>query len=370
MSCFGLRAERDSFGDLQFRHTPSPRSPPRRPFGRTRTYSSRPSSKSSVDSAPLPSSAPALPVEDLSATKRRLVVIRRQPDAAALNLQVGFKSRTGWQPLSISRENQDALALVLPLAEPLQDYSLFAVFDGHGRGGHRVSAYVAESLAAAFAAALAADKTTPTELALRRACVRTSRALANNKGLDVAMTGTTAAVAVVHGRRLVCANVGDSRIIVATVRDGLLKPLVLTTDHVPSHPKEQARIEAAGGRVESWTPAGCDTGPPRVWLKERRIPGLSMSRVLGDSILDGIVTAEPELTAHVLAEEDRFIVVATDGIWGQMSNEDVVDFIAQHNSEPCQRIAEALVRHAASLWFDAGGESIDDISLILVRLNW
>lgn len=272
--------------------------------------------------------------------------------------------------MTTTRDNQDSLAVLLPLADPLAQYSLFAVFDGHGRAGHKVSSYAAEQVPLHFRHILTADKTLPVETALHRACLRTNKALVTHTALDVTMTGTTASLAVIHGRRLICANVGDSRAIIGTIHDGVVKPLVLTTDHVPWHPRERQRIESAGGRVERWAPSGLDTGPPRIWLKDRRLPGLSISRVFGDAIVKHCVSAEPEMTSHTLVEEDRFLVIATDGIWGQMSNQQVVDFIAAHGNDPCQKIAEALVKHAATIWFESGGESIDDISVILVRLNW
>lgn len=184
------------------------------------------------------------------------------------------------------------------------------------------------------------------------------------------MTGTTAAVALVHGRTLTCANIGDSRIIVACQHDHKLVAVPLTRDHVPDCPIERTRIEQAGGRVESWSPDGIDTGPPRVWLKEKRLPGLSMSRAIGDDILRGILSSDAEVSRHELEEDDRFIVIATDGIWGVMSNEEVVSYVAGRGQEPCQSIAESLVRYAASLWYKDSSESIDDISVIVVRLNW
>lgn len=233
-----------------------------------------------------------------------------------------------------------------------------------------MSAFVAENVAKHFRTILGADKTTPVDVALRKAYMRTTKALLNHQTLDILITGTTAVVAIVHGRQLTCANVGDSRIVLGTVRKGIVAPLALTTDHLPEDPLEKERIEKAGGRVESWAPAGLDTGPPRVWLKEKRIPGLSISRVIGDEILSGIVSSEPDVSTHQLAEEDRFLIVATDGIWGVMSNEEVINFVAARDGESCQRVAEGLVRHAAVLWFDDGGESIDDISAIVVRFNW
>lgn len=245
---------------------------------------------------------------------------------------------------------------------------MFAVYDGHGRGGHKVSSFVAEQMVLHFKKTLT-DKTVSVASALQRACARANRALFDQRSMDITMSGTTAAVAVVHGRHLTTANIGDSRVVVGTYRDGCMIPLVLTDDHLPELALERKRIEEAGGRVECWSPCGIDTGPPRVWLKERRIPGLSMSRVIGDSVLRGIVSSQPDLCMHRLVEEDRFIVVATDGVWSVMTNEEVVQFVEGRGGS-CQIIAEDLVRLAARRWFEGGGESVDDISVIIIRLDW
>lgn len=312
------------------------------------------------------------PLEDLGTTKRRLVCIRRQRDAAPVALDAGFKSRTGWQPLGACRENQDSLAVVLPFAEPVADCSLFAVFDGHGRNGHRVSAFVAERIAAEMQLTLHAEgRDVPA--ALNTACARTNRALRARPKLDLQMTGTTAAIALVKGRQLFCANVGDSRIVIGRVADALDARAVsvqCTEDQVPQRVDECARIERAGGRVERWAPAGLDTGPARVWLKERRLPGLSMSRAFGDTILDGIVTPVPEISRFALDVCDSFIVVATDGIWAHMSSADVVEYVSARRHEPSQRVVESLVKHAARLWYEDAGETIDDISAIVIFMHW
>jgi hypothetical protein len=65
-------------------------------------------------------------------------------------------------------------------------------------------------------------------------------------------------------------------------------------------------------------------GPPRVWLAHMDIPGLAMSRSLGDTVAHSVgVVSAPELTTVQLGPEHRMLVVASDGLWEFMSNEEV-----------------------------------------------
>jgi protein phosphatase 1G len=42
-----------------------------------------------------------------------------------------------------------------------------------------------------------------------------------------------------------------------------------------------------------------------------------------------IITAEPDVEHVVLSAEDRFMVLACDGIWDVMSNQEVVTFVRE-----------------------------------------
>ena len=65
-------------------------------------------------------------------------------------------------------------------------------------------------------------------------------------------------------------------------------------------------------------------GPPRVWLGHMDIPGLAMSRSLGDTVAHSAgVSSEPELSVIQLEPEDRVVVIASDGLWEFMSNQEV-----------------------------------------------
>eukprot|EP01043_Picozoa_sp_COSAG02_P073873 COSAG02_NODE_14547_length_1260_cov_3.442237_2_plen_155_part_01 len=107
--------------------------------------------------------------------------------------------------------------------------------------------------------------------------------------LDVKMSGTTAVVAFVRGDQLYTANVGDSRAVLATQTAKGLRPVELTFDQKPEIAAERKRIEAAGGIVEPiLDPYNGPVGPCRVWIRRQAIPGLAMSRSIGDSLAGSV----------------------------------------------------------------------------------
>ena len=118
--------------------------------------------------------------------------------------------------------------------------------------------------------------------------------------------------------KLVCGNAGDSRCVLS--RGG--KAVPLSFDHKPTNEEETRRIMAAGGTVSGGRVQG----------------NLALSRAIGDfEFKQGthltpeqqMVTADPEVTITQLVPEDEFIVLACDGIWDVMTNEEVVDFVSQ-----------------------------------------
>lgn len=65
-------------------------------------------------------------------------------------------------------------------------------------------------------------------------------------------------------------------------------------------------------------------GPLRVWLKYDDIPGLAMTRSLGDGLAQKVgVTPEPEVMEFRLSKDYKFLVIASDGVWEFLSNMEV-----------------------------------------------
>jgi hypothetical protein len=80
---------------------------------------------------------------------------------------------------------------------------------------------------------------------------------------------------------------------------------------------ERKRIERHGGIVEAFKDEdGSDFGPKRVWNGEMTAPGLAMSRSIGDGYAHQFgVSSVPDVWNIRVCPEDRFIVIASDGVF-------------------------------------------------------
>ena len=67
-------------------------------------------------------------------------------------------------------------------------------------------------------------------------------------------------------------------------------------------------------------------GPKRVWLKNKQVPGLAMTRSIGDMAATSVgVTARPEIMSVTkLSQNDKILVIASDGIWDRLTNQEVM----------------------------------------------
>ena len=66
-------------------------------------------------------------------------------------------------------------------------------------------------------------------------------------------------------------------------------------------------------------------GPKRVWLKNKQVPGLAMTRSIGDLVAASVgVTSEPEIHVYSnLKSTDKALVIASDGLWDRFSNKEI-----------------------------------------------
>ncbi|KAJ1379441.1 hypothetical protein SESBI_46873 [Sesbania bispinosa] len=156
--------------------------------------------------------------------------------------------------------------------------------------------------------------------------------------------GSTASTAVLVDKHLYVANVGDSRTVISKAG----KAIALSEDHKPNRSDERKRIENAGGVV--------------MWAGTWRVGGvLAMSRAFGNRMLKPFVVAEPEIQDQEINEETDLLVLASDGLWDVVPNEDAVS-LARAEEE-----AEAAARKLTEAAFARG--SADNITCIVVRFN-
>ncbi|EMS55824.1 putative protein phosphatase 2C 50 [Triticum urartu] len=117
--------------------------------------------------------------------------------------------------------------------------------------------------------------------------------------------GSTAVAVVVCSSHVAVANCGDSRIVLSRGKE----PVALSIDQKPDRKDERARIEAAGGKVIQWN--------------GHRVSGiLAMSRSIGDRYLKPYIIPKPEVTVVPRAKDDDCLILASDGLWDVVSNEE------------------------------------------------
>nr|AAC36699.1 protein phosphatase-2C [Mesembryanthemum crystallinum] len=261
--------------------------------------------------------------------------------------------------------NQDAAILCQGFGS--EDGVFCGVFDGHGKFGHVVSKIVRqrlpvllldEKIAVAPADTESDDDSTQGGLSSsekkffdwEEACVKTfeemDKELKHTKKADFSFSGTTAVVVLKQAQDFFIANLGDSRAVLGTKTENGVTPLQLTTDLKPGTPDEADRIRKSNGRVFALRE---EPGVERAWLPRIQCPGIAMSRCFGDFVMKkhGLIST-PVVTHHSITSDDLFIVLATDGVWDVLSNEEVISIVTKVEKE--EMAAQALVDAALVAW--------------------
>ena len=150
---------------------------------------------------------------------------------------------------------------------------------------------------------------------------------------------------------------------------GLWRATPLTIDHRPRRPSERRRVEAAGGRVApKRLPSGRAVGEPRLWLADLPSPGLLLSRSLGDLAAASVgCTSDPEVThAALRPRRDRYLVLASDGVWDVLGNGRVCELVAGAGSPRagCRAVLDA----ALGEWEER--MSADNVTVVVVEFDW
>ncbi|CAK1545186.1 unnamed protein product [Leptosia nina] len=181
--------------------------------------------------------------------------------------------------------------------------SFYAVYDGHA--GSSAAQYCAAHLHQYLVES--PNFKTNIRNALQDAFLKTdAEFIRKSKNEHRVVGGSTAVVVCVRGKRLMVAWAGDSLALVAQ----RMRVMQLVHPHNPSREDERERIEALGGIVTYWG----------TW----RVNGqLAVSRAIGDAQYKPYVIARPEVVALDLDGDEDFLVVACDGLWDVVSEDEV-----------------------------------------------
>ncbi|KAL6659054.1 hypothetical protein ACP70R_003094 [Stipagrostis hirtigluma subsp. patula] len=226
--------------------------------------------------------------------------------------------------------------------EKNHELGLFAIYDGHL--GDTVASYLKANL---FNNILKEPLfwSDPQE-AIKNAYSSTNKyILENSKQLGPG--GSTAVTAiVVDGIDMWIANIGDSRAVVC--ERGTASQL--TVDHEPNTTNERKRIEKHGGFVSTFP-----GDVPRVNGQ------LAVARAFGDQSLKAHLSSEPDIKHIQINSNIEFVILASDGLWKVMKNQEAVDLV-KSTKDP-QTAAKRLTSEALARM------SKDDISCIVIRFR-
>lgn len=162
------------------------------------------------------------------------------------------------------------------------------------------------------------------------------------------------------GNQIFCLNVGDSRAVLC--RKG--KAISLSVDHKSTNEKEKKRVMKNGGNI----------------FGGRLMGKLIVTRAFGDFSLKvqtdemgtyffkNYLTCEPEVRViEIDADQDEFIMIASDGLFDKMTNQNCIDLIKNqlsHGTKDMHKVASIVA--AKSIKRD---KSKDNVTLIVISLN-
>lgn len=252
----------------------------------------------------------------------------------------------------------------------------FVICDGHG--GKEVADFIAPNLEKYFM-----EQTSkyplkyPLSIKYIKTVYNTLQAKLCEHSKHIAKyCGCTALVVVIYldsrnERNVQVINIGDCRAVLS--RGGLAMPLSI--DHKPSWPDEKIRIDGVNLKHNTNKQVTFTGG-------DFRIGDLSVSRAFGDLDNTPHVTHTPDIYNYRLTSIDEFIIIACDGVWDVLRNEEAINFVRDHRTDNhiklyniknvyppttksynSKNIAEKLADYAI-----ARG-STDNVSIIIVFLN-
>ncbi|KAJ9543394.1 hypothetical protein OSB04_023101 [Centaurea solstitialis] len=220
--------------------------------------------------------------------------------------------------------------------------AFFGVFDGHG--GSKAAEFAAENLESMIEDEVVKRGEIEIVEAIKQGYLNT-----DSEFLKLEQRGGACCVtAIIRSGNLVVSNAGDCRAVVSN--GGAAE--ALTSDHRPSRQDEKLRIESLGGYVDS------SRGVCRV------LGSLAVSRGIGDRSLKQWITSEPETKTFKIVPEFEFLIMASDGLWDKVSNQEAVDI-----ARPFCASEEAVSACKKLVELSTSRGSVDDTSVMIIQLG-
>jgi serine/threonine protein phosphatase PrpC len=274
--------------------------------------------------------------------------------------------------------NQDSILEILNINNN-NNFSIFGVFDGHGNDGHLISQFIVKTMKNILLndEKLKQISKNTNEIYsylkennyefIRDLISKSENLLFNNYEEESKYSGTTCNLVIIIGKKVICANIGDSRAFMIKNHKTIIE---LSSDQKPDNPSEKERIESKGGEIRQYIENNEPIGPMRVFKKNENYPGIAMARSIGDKLADLIgVISEPEIKEFDIDINCKYIICGSDGIFEFLTNEKIAHIINKYykKNEP-KECCDVIIKKSVELW-NKYDTVVDDHSIIIIFFN-
>jgi serine/threonine protein phosphatase PrpC len=248
----------------------------------------------------------------------------------------------------VRESNEDNHNIILNFKENI---NMYAIYDGHG--GPHVSNVLCKVLPKKFQSL---QKMPSTNSEIEAIYNEIEKELETKIPANVIKECGSASLVVFErnvaaAKSYVLINLGDCRAIVCR-KD---KPVTLTIDHRPMWPQEKKRIDTLGGKITM------DQGD---W----RICGYSLSRAFGDCGAKPFISHCPDMKSFKPHPNDKFMIVACDGVWDYVNEQDIVNFVLSvcydKNGKLNPTTVKTVARKLGNFCLKRGSQ--DNITIIII----
>ena len=304
--------------------------------------------------------------------------------------------------------NEDKIIVVNQIKKPSSSkmktwpkISYFGIFDGHGGEG------CSEFLKDNFLNYLLENKNFPFDikLSLNETFEKIEEAFFKQKCSTTLeqsdRSGSCALVSLIFDNKIYIANLGDSRAIMSI--NGGTKVKALTNDHKPNNPREYERAIKNGSKIYADDNDETDRDVSKLkFIKDksefekykkdennkedivfREYPSdLAVMRTIGDikakkkeyGGIPGSIINRPDVFVYDINSNDDFIILGCDGIFDDLSNQDVVNaawFIFKSESKDKNYDIHELTQDACDIIIKYAMEkqTSDNLSCIIIGLD-
>ncbi|KPA73281.1 putative protein phosphatase 2C [Leptomonas pyrrhocoris] len=270
------------------------------------------------------------------------------------HFDVAVGEMQGWRA---QMEDAHLINVAFPGGDEQGREGLFGVFDGHS--GAQCAKLAGDFFTTALAKHASADGDDHHNINYEAAFLEVDEQL--RTALGEGGSGCTAVLVYVSPQEITCAWVGDSRAVLC--RD--IASFDLSYDHKPDVEVEKTRVEDAGG-----------------FVRDNRVNGqLAMSRAMGDfvykkdatrDVKQQLVVAVPGVITTKRGGGDSYVVIACDGIFDVLSNDELISFIngkkadGMENVDICKAVCDRCLAGAAPEGGPATAEGTDNMTLMIV----